>query len=150
MYCRIICSKGMWRSKDGSHKKMQAPVQEGIHLEQNLSICLTPIEIWLLITFQVNHVVNAGPVGRDLRKCLKPLNWEGVTKKPLKSALTRLGIQTHTQTIANVPERDTRERKSLKRTGSSGDISERPNMQVGFDPVCETLRLLFSRMQQHS
>jgi len=128
----------MWRSKDGSHKKMQAPVQETIHLEQNLSICLSPIEIWLLITFQVNHVVNAGPVGRDLCKCLKPLNWAGVTKRPLKSALTRLGIQTHTQPIANVPERATGERKSLQETGSSGDISEKPNMQARFDPVCET------------
>lgn len=48
-------------------------------MERNLSICLTPTEIQLLITFEVKRVVNAGPAGRDLGTCLKSLNWAGVT-----------------------------------------------------------------------
>lgn len=73
VYCRIICSKGMRRSKDGSYKKNvgSSSRKYPFRTEQNLSICLTPTEIWFLITFQVKCVVNAGPNREEFRHMLK-------------------------------------------------------------------------------
>lgn len=47
IYCRIICSKGMWKSKDGSYKKNvgSSSRKNEFRTEDNLSICLSPTEI---------------------------------------------------------------------------------------------------------
>lgn len=125
----------MWRSKDGSYKKNVgfSSRKYPFRTEQNLSICLTPTEIWFLITcFRLSVWLVLAPIGTDSDTRLKPLNWGQGLQKGLESGLTRRGIQTCTQSLQNVPGRLTRRRKSLKKTaGLSGDTSESQKCKLG-------------------
>lgn len=90
---------------------------------QNLSICLTPTEIWFPITcFRLSVWLMLAPIGKDLDTCLKPLNW----CRGFKKASGVWADQSKNPDLHPIStKRATRGRKSLEKTaGSSGGTSE--------------------------
>lgn len=105
--------------------------------EKNLSICLTPTEIRLLITrFRTRVWLILTPIGRDVDICLKALNWGRGDKKPSGVWIDQTRNQTCTQSLPNVPGRPTREKKNWKETArSSGDTSEGQKYKLSLIPA---------------
>lgn len=144
----------MQRSKDGSSKKNVGSSSRKcpFRTEQNLSICLTPAEIWFLITcFRLSMWLMLAPTGRDLDTCLKPLNWG----RGYKKASGVWADQTRNPDLHPVATKCARKtHKGKKKSEENSRIIwrhfRRPKMQARFDPNHKTWQLHLSGMQQHS